>query len=109
MKPNLIDALKLITPDSGYAIHGDMYDYDGLVWMDDNTEKPTREQVTETLNFLQKEYESVMYKEQRKDKYPSIPDQLDTLWHMMDDGTIPGKDSKWYNDILDVKNKYPKP
>jgi len=28
---------------------------------------------------------------------------------MMDDETIPGKGSEWYNQILAVKNAHPKP
>lgn len=42
-------------------------------------------------------------------EYPSVNDQLDMLWHMMDAETIPGKNSGWYNAILDIKTKYPKP
>jgi len=49
------------------------------------------------------------YNLKREREYPRITDQLDMLWHMMDDGTIPGKDSAWYNAILSVKNNYPKP
>lgn len=49
------------------------------------------------------------YKVKRKAKYPSIPDQLDMLWHLMDNEEIPGKGTDWYNTISDVKTKYPKP
>ena len=48
------------------------------------------------------------YTIKRASKYPSITDQLDMLWHMMDDEIIPGKDSLWYNTILSIKEKYPK-
>lgn len=41
--------------------------------------------------------------------YPSVGDQLDMLWHMMDNETIPGKGSEWYNTILSVKTAHPKP
>ena len=40
--------------------------------------------------------------------YPSIGDQLDMLWHMMDDEIVPGKNSEWYNLIVEVKNQFPK-
>lgn len=49
------------------------------------------------------------YKWDRINVYPKISDQLDMLWHMMDDETIPGKGSEWYNAILAVKQQYPKP
>jgi hypothetical protein len=45
----------------------------------------------------------------RAREYPPISDQLDMIWHMMDNETIPGKGSDWYNAILAVKNTYPKP
>lgn len=49
------------------------------------------------------------YNIKRYKEYPQIADQLDMIWHMMDDETIPGKGSEWYNTILEIKNKYPKP
>ncbi len=49
------------------------------------------------------------YKEKRRYEYPMATDQLDMLWHMMDDEVLPGKGSEWYNKILEVKTKYPKP
>lgn len=49
------------------------------------------------------------YRNKRKTNYPEITEQLDMLWHMMDDETLPGKGSEWYNIILDIKTKYPKP
>lgn len=45
----------------------------------------------------------------RAKTYPSLSDQLDMLWHMMDDETIPGKGSDWYNTIKAVKDQFPKP
>tara|TARA_B110000211_G_C13995309_1_gene515921 strand:+ start:920 stop:1228 length:309 start_codon:yes stop_codon:yes gene_type:complete len=41
--------------------------------------------------------------------YIRVEEQLDLLWHMMDDETIPGKDSSWYNVIKEVKvlHNYP--
>jgi hypothetical protein len=48
------------------------------------------------------------YNAMRVNNYPPIGDQLDMLWHMMDDEIIPGKNSEWYNRILEVKNQFPK-
>ena len=42
-----------------------------------------------------------LYKYQRQQAYPSIVDQLDTLYHDGYDG--------WKEMITEVKNKYPKP
>jgi hypothetical protein len=44
----------------------------------------------------------------RAREYPAVTDQLDMLWHMMEDEVIPGKGSEWFNAIQSVKQKYPK-
>jgi hypothetical protein len=49
------------------------------------------------------------YNAMRINEYPSVGNQLDMLWHMMDNETIPGKGSEWYNTILAVKQRHPKP
>jgi len=43
----------------------------------------------------------------RKSAYPPIGDQLDMLWHGMDDGTLP-KVNGFYNSIKAVKDNIPK-
>lgn len=48
------------------------------------------------------------YDIKRQKEYPELGKQLDMLWHSMDDDTIPGKGSPWYNSILEIKQKYPK-
>jgi hypothetical protein len=48
------------------------------------------------------------YIDQRKYAYPEIGDQLDMLWHAMDDGLIP-KIEPMYSEIKAVKEQYPKP
>jgi hypothetical protein len=49
---------------------------------------------------LQQEYADNEYQRLRAKKYPSIPDQLDTLYHS-------GLDA-WKTQIKTVKDKYPK-
>jgi len=48
------------------------------------------------------------YKYNRKEAYPLIADQLDMLWHSMDNGEIPVA-MEFYSAIAVVKKKYPKP
>ena len=46
----------------------------------------------------------------RRMNYPFTDDQLDLLWHDMDEGRVPGKEtSKWYQAIKHIKTRYPKP
>lgn len=48
------------------------------------------------------------YAQLRRQAYPEITDQLDALWHAMDNGTLP-KAEPFYSDILAVKQAFPKP
>lgn len=48
------------------------------------------------------------YRDKRRAKYPKYGDQLDMLWHAMDDGIIP-KIEPLYSEIKAVKERYPKP
>lgn len=47
------------------------------------------------------------YDMQRKRHYPPISEQLDALWHAMDDGTLP-KIEPFYSQIKEVKEQFPK-
>lgn len=49
----------------------------------------------------------INYVDKRIAEYPSITDQLDMLWHAMDDGLLP-KDNSFYNSIKQVKDSFPK-
>jgi hypothetical protein len=51
---------------------------------------------------------SVSYTVQRQNAYPSLGDQLDMLWHAMDNNTL-SRVEPFYTDIANVKEKYPKP
>ena len=49
------------------------------------------------------------YVSQRKSAYPAIGDQLDMLWHSIDqDAELKGKYFDFHQAILAVKSKYPK-
>jgi len=44
----------------------------------------------------------------RRRNYPSLSDQLDALWHAMNNGTLP-KAEPFYSEIKAVKDRFPKP
>jgi hypothetical protein len=48
------------------------------------------------------------YKNIRKQNYPKLEEQLDMLWHAIDQGTL-DKESEFYTVIKSVKNQFPKP
>jgi len=60
--------------------------------------------VPETISYIT---ESTPINILRKQLYPSIGDQLDMLWHAMDEGTIP-KVHDFYDSIKSVKDSIPK-
>ena len=57
--------------------------------------------VQEKVAELQAEYDAQQYQRDRAVAYPSIPDQLDTIYHQ-------GLDA-WKVEIKTIKDKYPKP
>ena len=69
----------------------------------DGGSKPTETDCTNGLKALQDAWdlENDSYKSQRKAEYPSIEDQLDTIYH----SGVAG----WKTTIKAIKDKYPKP
>ena len=69
----------------------------------DGTTKPTEKECTDGLAALIAAWdlENNSYKSQRKAEYPSIEDQLDTIYHS---GV-----ASWKTTIKAIKDKYPKP
>ena len=76
--------------------------YANLIVHDGGT-KPTEKQCTDGLAALQASWdlENDSYKSQRRTEYPSIEDQLDTIYH----SGVAG----WKTTIKAIKDKYPKP
>ena len=48
------------------------------------------------------------YADQRAMAYPALGEQLDMLWHAMDEGAVPVIEP-WYSTVKAVKDQYPKP
>jgi hypothetical protein len=47
----------------------------------------------------------------REKQYPKIVDQLDLLWHDINNGILGegAKESNWFTTIKEIKDNYPKP
>ena len=82
--------------DSSNKIYANLIVHDG-------GSKPTEADCTNGLAALQAAWdlENDSYKSQRKAEYPSIEDQLDTIYH----SGVAG----WKTAIKTIKDKYPKP
>lgn len=57
---------------------------------------------------IQEKMALVSVQQQRAKEYPKITDQLDMLWHAIDEGTL-DKTSDFYTSLKAVKDEYPKP
>ena len=85
-------------------------------WSYDGLAEPTNEQLEtyeDAANAkqaeLQAEYDAKQYQRDRLTEYPPIGDQLDMLWHSIDENAeLKQKYFAFYEAIKAVKAKYPK-
>jgi hypothetical protein len=95
----ITDALLSLVPGAQWSIIDE--DYDSLVWSEGNTQtKPTLEEVQAEVARLKAIADAKKYQQQRKSEYPSIQEQLDTLYH--------GGYDAWKAQVKAIKDKYPK-
>ena len=95
---------------TAYAVNDDF---------DDTKEFPSEEDPGTTIRlsgfltaeeFLERYNQSSEYASRRAGQYPQIGEQLDKLWHDLDNDVISGKDaSEFYSQIKTVKDANPKP
>ena len=90
------DALQSLRPGAQWVLRGGT-----LEWLDTEQAQPTEAEITAEVTRLQAEYDNKEYQRQRAQAYPSIADQLDTIYHK-------GIDA-WKATIAAVKQEYPKP
>lgn len=95
---DIVDALNSLVPNADWSLIGD--EYDGITWLDDSVEKPSKMQIENEILRLQAEYDALEYQRLRKNEYPLIEDQLDILYHQGYDG--------WKDIITQIKEKHPK-
>ena len=77
---NYSNALDSLTPNAGWSWDGKTYE--GISWHPDNTDDlPTKAELDAEVTRLQTEYDNNAYQRNRAAEYPSIPDQLDDIYH----------------------------
>lgn len=91
----IFEAIKSLCPTAKFGVRND--DYDQIDWWSEDIQKPTKAAVEVEIARLQVANAHV---EPRRKEYPSIADQLDTIYH---DGL-----DAWKAQIKAVKDKYPK-
>ena len=72
-----------------------------------NAEHKKIEIVDNELVLVEKEPIVLGYKALRAREYPQIREQLDMLWHAIDQGGL-DKESDFYKELKKIKEKYPK-
>ena len=90
-------AILSLTPNAEFQCEDDVI----TEWLSDDITQPTDAEITTEQTRLQTEYDNNQYQRDRANDYPSIPDQLDEIYHN-------GIDS-WKAVIKTTKDKYPKP
>jgi hypothetical protein len=74
----------------------------------DGQTPPSEEEIQTKLKELQTDYNAKQY--QRDRNYPDIGEQLDMLWHAIDNGEILGdKSCDFFKTLKKVKDDNPKP
>ena len=93
----IIDAIVAINPDAEVSVSDNSIN--AITW-ENGTSPISKADIELKLVSLQAEYDSKQYARDRQAEYPSIPDQLDDIYHN-------GIDA-WKATIKVTKDKYPK-
>ena len=102
----IIKAIQKINPNAEVSVSGN--DINTVQWHNGTTPIPKTD-IEAKMNEMANEPEQSQYAQQRKNAYPEIGDQLDMLWHSIDqDPQLKSKYFDFYEAIKAVKVKYPK-
>ena len=100
----IIDAILKINPNAEVSVNQE--DINSIEWHNGTTPIPKAD-IEAKMVEVQADYDAKQY--QRDRVYPSIGDQLDMLWHSIDnDAELKSKYFDFHQAILAVKAKHPK-
>ena len=100
----IIDTILKINPNAKFTLTDN--DINSIEWLDGTTPIPKAD-IEAKMVELQAEYDANQY--QRDRVYPSIGDQLDMLWHSIDQNPkLKSEYFEFYEAIKAVKVKHPK-
>jgi len=104
----IIDAILAIKSDAVVTISGN--DVNNITWDDGNPTSITNDAILAKQTELQTAYDAQAYARTRAAAYPTIGDQLDMLWHAIDDNaTLKTRYADFHTAIKAVKDANPKP
>ena len=103
----IIKAILKINPNAEVIITGDDINTCEINWIKGTP--ISKADIEAKMNEMANEPEQSQYAQQRRNAYPEIGDQLDMLWHSIDqDPQLKSKYFDFYEAIKAVKVKYPK-
>ena len=106
MNDTVIKTILKINPNAEVSVSDN--DINQITWENGTTPIPKAD-IEAKINEMANEPEQSKYAEQRRNAYPEIGDQLDMLWHSIDqDPQLKSKYFDFYEAIKAVKVKYPK-
>ena len=102
----IIKAIQKINPNAEVSVSGE--DINSIVWENGTTPIPKAD-IEAKMNEMANEPEQSAYVEQRRNDYPPIGDQLDMIWHTIDQNPkLKSEYFEFYEAIKAVKVKHPK-
>jgi len=102
----IINAILAINPNAQVGLADE--DVNQITWQN-GTPVISNEDILAKQAELQAEYDAKQYQRDRLTEYPPIGDQLDMLWHSIDENAeLKQKYFAFYEAIKAVKAKYPK-
>ena len=103
---DILTAILKINPKAEVSVNDN--DINQITWHNGTTPIPKAD-IEAKMNEMANEPEQSNYAQQRRNAYPEIGDQLDMLWHSIDqDPQLKSKYFDFYEAIKAVKVKYPK-
>ena len=104
----IIEAILKINPNAVVTVRGEDINTCEIDWLE-GTKPIPKADIEAKMNEMANEPEQSKYAEQRRNAYPPIGDQLDMLWHSIDQNPeLKQKYFDFYEAIKQVKVKYPK-
>ena len=104
----IFNAIKKINPNATVSIRGSDINTCEIEWHNGTTPIPKAD-IEAKMNEMANEPKQSDYAQQRRNSYPEIGDQLDMLWHSIDQNpSLKSQYFDFYEAIKAVKVKYPK-
>ena len=102
----IAEAILAINPNAEITVNAE--DLNQITWLNGTTPIPKAD-IEAKMNEMANEPKQSNYAQQRRNAYPEIGDQLDMLWHSIDQNAeLKQKYFDFYQAIKSVKVKYPK-